>query len=286
MCTGFQEVAAEARRRTLVMGILNVTPNSFSDGGRHLAPEDALAAARRMVAEGADIIDLGGESTRPGAPAVSAAEELDRVAPVARLLASELPGVPFSVDTTKAEVAEACLGLGACLVNDQSALAADPRMATLAARSGCGVCLMHRVAGAEEALWSTGESGRFGAAGAVEAVRAGLLERAAAAEAAGVARDAVWIDPGFGFGKTVEENFSLLKRLGAFIDTGYGVLVGTSRKSSIGAALGGLPVDQRLEGTAATVAAATLAGAACVRVHDVLAMVRVVKVAMAIRDAP
>lgn len=291
MCTGgvmgvgFDAVTAEAKQRTLVMGILNVTPDSFSDGGRHLAPKEALAAARRMVAEGADIIDLGGESTRPGSPAVGVDEELTRVLPVARLLNHELSDVPWSIDTCKVEVAEACLGLGACLINDQSAMTADARMPALAGRASCGVCLMHRVEPAQTAQWSTHEAGRFGGVGVVEAVRAHLQGRARALEAAGVGAGRIWLDPGFGFGKTVGENFSLLRHLDAFMGLGHGVLVGTSRKSSIGAVLGGLPVDQRLEGTAATVAAATLAGAACVRVHDVKEMVRVVKVGMAIRNA-
>lgn len=281
----FAALAAAARARTLVMGILNVTPDSFSDGGAHLDAEAALEAARAMAASGADIIDLGGETTKPGAAAVGPQQELDRVLPVARLLQKHLPALPWSIDTTKAEVARACLELGACMVNDQSALSADAAMAQVVSQFHCGVCLMHRVSAAQDAQWSTQETGRFGGHGVVEAVRDALLARAQAAQAAGVRAESIWLDPGFGFGKTVGENFSLLKHLDALTATGFGVLVGTSRKSSIGAALGGLPVDQRLEGTAATVAAATLAGAACVRVHDVPAMARVVKVAMAIRDA-
>jgi dihydropteroate synthase len=266
------------------MGILNLTPDSFSDGGRHFGLPAALSAAKAMAAEGADLLDLGGESTRPGAPAVSLQEELARVRPLAQALAQELPGLPWSIDTIKPEVADMALELGACLVNDQDACA-NAAMARLVARRGCGVCLMHRLGAAAAMASSTQQQSRYGAAGVVAEVGDFLSARAAALEALGVERRAIWLDPGFGFNKTAAENFSLLKHQEAFARGGYGVLVGTSRKSSLGAVLGGLPVEERLEGTAATVAVAVFQGAACVRVHDVKAMARVARVAQAIRDA-
>ncbi len=192
--------------------------------------------------------------------------------------------MPWSIDTTKPGVAALALDLGACLVNDQDACG-DPAMARLVAERGCGICLMHRLGAATAMAASPQERSHYGAAGVVAEVGGLLRARAAALEAAGVERGAIWLDPGFGFNKTVGENFSLLRHQPAFAQGGYGVLVGTSRKSSLGEVLGGLPVGERLEGTAATVAVAVFQGAACVRVHDVKAMARVARVAQAIRDA-
>jgi dihydropteroate synthase len=280
----FESLARQARSRTLVMGIVNLTPDSFFDGGRNQGLSAALATAREMAQAGADLLDLGGESTRPGAPAVPLHEEMARVRPLAEALAKELPGVAWSIDTTKPQIAAMALDLGACLVNDQDACA-DPAMARLVAERGCGICLMHRLGSAQGMAASPQEQSHYSPFGVVAVVTDFLQARAAALQAQGVERAAIWLDPGFGFNKTVAENFSLLKHQQAFAEGGYGVLVGTSRKSSLGAVLGGLPAGERLEATAATVAAAVLQGAACVRVHDVKAMARVARVAQAIRDA-
>ncbi len=281
----FQKLASESRHRTLVMGILNITPDSFSDGGRFLAPEAAFRQARDMVEQGADLLDLGGESTRPGAPPVDEEEEARRVLPVARMIRESWPGLPWSIDTQKAGVARAALELGACMVNDVSALGSDLSMARLAADSGCGLVLMHRREASAAMRRSDQETRDYGAEGVVESVRGFLRERAAYAAERGIPAERIWIDPGFGFGKTVADNLSLLKHLDGLTSLGFGVLVGTSRKSTIGTVLGGLPVAERLEGTAATVALSVWMGAACVRVHDVRAMARVVKMTQAVRDA-
>jgi len=263
--------------RTLVMGILNVTPDSFSDGGKFLDPEAAVARGVRMLAEGADIVDVGGESTRPGSEPVSEAREIERVVPVIAAL-SRLPGALVSVDTTKARVAEEALAAGAAIINDVTALRGDPRMASVAAASGAGVVLMHMLGSPK----SMQESPVYG--DVVAEIAAFLKERMAAAAAAGIARDAVVVDPGIGFGKTLEHNLEILRRLREFAALGRPLLVGPSRKSFIGGILDGLPPKDRLEGTAAAVALCAAGGAAIVRVHDVLAMSRVVRVADAIRD--
>jgi dihydropteroate synthase len=281
----FEQLAGLAKKRCLVMGILNITPDSFSDGGRLLGPQDALALAKKMAWEGADALDIGGESTKPGAEAVSVEVEMARIMPVLELLSAELPDMALSVDTMKAPVAKAALSQGVCLVNDVSALGHDPGLAVVVAESRAGICLMHRLSEASVMPWSTQESSRYGSQGVLLAVSEFLRSRAALLHGLGVPRERVWVDPGFGFNKTVEENFSLLKHLGEFKSLGYEVLIGPSRKSSLGAALGGLPVEERLEGTAAAVAASILAGAACVRVHDVKEMARVAKVAQAIKNA-
>ena len=286
-------------RLTQVMGILNVTPDSFSDGGRYLDHQAALARALEMVAQGADIIDVGGESTRPGAKPVGEAEELDRVVPVIRALAAEAT-VPISVDTTKAGVARAALEAGAVIVNDVSALRWDAGMASVVADSGAGVVLMHML----------GEPRTMQAdpsyADVVEEVGDALAGWAAGAEAAGIGHQRIVIDPGIGFGKTPTHNLALLanlRRLGATrapapagpgpsgrpdahgpARRGYPVLVGPSRKSFIGATLG-LDVGERRGATAAAVAWSVAQGAAAVRVHDVLEMVRVVRMTEAIRQA-
>jgi dihydropteroate synthase len=258
-----------------VVGILNVTPDSFSDGGQYPDPGAAVAAGLRLVEEGADWLDVGGESTRPGAAEVPAEEELRRVVPVIRGLAAAAR-VPISIDTRKAAVAAAALAAGASIVNDVSGLCHDARLGTVAAEAGAGLILMHMPGNPATMQQHTGyddvvaDSMRF------------LRERAEVAVAAGIAPDRLWIDPGFGFGKTVPQNLAILRRLREYTAIGLPVLVGTSRKSTIGAVLGGLPPAERQEGTAATVAAAVLNGAAAVRVHDVRAMARVVTMAWAI----
>lgn len=266
---------ARSGRRTLVMGVLNVTPDSFSDGGRYLQKDAALRRALDMAASGADIIDVGGESSRPGAEPVPLEEELRRVLPVIADLARE-PGLIVSVDTRKAEVARAAIEAGAAMVNDISAMTADPDMAPVVAASGVAVCLMH-MQGTPQTMQVAPAYGDV-----VTDVREYLRERAAAARAAGIAEDRIIVDPGFGFGKTLEHNLEMLRRLREFTDLGYPILVGTSRKSMLGALLGGAPPEDRTEGTAATVALAVANGASMVRVHDVREMWRVVCVADAV----
>lgn len=267
------------------MGVLNVTPDSFSDGGLYLDPDKAFLRAEKMLAEGADLLDLGGESTRPGAQAVSQEEELRRILPVAVLLAKKLPQLAWSIDTTKSSVAAEALKLGACMINDVSALSQDAAMAGLAAQSGCGVVLMHRVSASSNAAWSHQDSSSYGPEGVIAAVRKFLTNRASSLLLEGLSKHQFWIDPGFGFGKSVEDNLALLKGLPELIATAYPVLLGSSRKSTLGAILGGLAESDRLEATAATVAIAAFQGVACLRVHDVKEMARVAKVATAIKDA-
>ncbi len=271
---------ARTGKRTLVMGVLNVTPDSFSDGGRFLAQEEAVAHARRMVAEGADILDIGGESTRPATfrthSPLDAEEELRRILPVIEALTAEMPGVPISVDTYKAAVAQKAIEAGAELVNDISAMRADPEMAATVAELRVPVCLMHLL-GLPTAIPAHPEYGDV-----VREVRAHLCERAAAAVQAGIAPENIVLDPGIGFGKTVAQNLELLRRLRELTTPDYPLLVGASRKSTIGKVLGDLPPEDRLEGTAAAVALSIANGAAIVRVHDVQAMSRVARMADAI----
>jgi dihydropteroate synthase len=260
------------------MGILNVTPDSFAgDGVMEL--EAALTRGSILAAEGADILDVGGESTRPGAEPVPLAEELRRVIPVITRLVGEL-GAVVSVDTRKTEVARQALRAGAAMVNDVSALRGDPTMAMVVAEAQIPVVLMHGW-GMPWRVPQTSVSRDI-----LEEVRAFLAERIEAALAAGIALDRILIDPGFGFGKTVQENVELLRRLGELRSLGRPIVMGTSRKGTIGQVLGGLPVTERLEGTAATVALAIAHGADMVRVHDVQSMVRVARMTDAIvRDA-
>ena len=267
------------------MGVLNVTPDSFSDGGLYLDPEKALARAEAMLAGGADILDLGGESTRPGAQAVSLDDELARILPVAELISKRLPQAAWSIDTTKAAVAEAALGLGACMINDVSALSADAAMAPLAAKQGCGVVLMHRAAPPQGSAWSTQDGSNYGTEGVTTALRKYLTNRASSLLLEGLSKHQFWIDPGFGFGKSVADNLALLKGLPELAVTGYPVLLGASRKSSLGAVLGGLPEGERLEASLAVVALAAFQGAACLRVHDVKESARALKLAQAVKDS-
>lgn len=263
--------------RTLVMGVLNVTPDSFSDGGRFLSPDRAFTHAEQMIVEGADIIDIGGESTRPGSAFISEAEELQRVLPVIEKLATQI-SVPISIDTTKSSVARAALAAGAEIVNDISALRFDPLIADEAAKAGAGLVLMH----------SRGTPKTMQQLPPVEdiltEVIAGLRKSIAVAKQRGVASKSIAIDPGIGFGKTVEQNVELIAKLGelarAFAD--LPIMIGTSRKSFIGKLLDGAPADERLYGTIASIAASVLKGAHIVRVHDVKATVEAVKVADAI----
>jgi dihydropteroate synthase len=260
------------------MGIVNVTPDSFSDGGRYLDPDAACRHALGLVAAGADLLDVGAESTRPGSAGVPAAEELRRLVPVLERL---LPGAPcpVSVDTSKPEVAEAALALGAHMVNDVTGLAAGPALARACARHGAGLALVH-MQGTPATMQ---EAPRYhDLLGEV----CGALARALrVAEEAGVDPEAVCVDPGLGFGKTAAQNLTLLRRLGAIAALGRPVLVGPSRKRFLSAVLGTSP-EEREEGTLAACVAAVHAGAHLLRVHDVLAVTRAVRVAEAIRDAP
>lgn len=251
------------------MGILNVTPDSFSDGGRFATLEAAVAHGVEMAAEGADILDVGGESTRPGADPVSEAEELNRVVPVVTALARQTE-VPISIDTTKAAVARAAMDAGAVIVNDVTALRADPAMAGVVRDWGAGVVLMHMLG--EPRTMQAGP--RYG--DVLAEVTAALVGWAEAARAAGIDRERIALDPGIGFGKSLEHNLALLRGLPGLAALGYPLLLGVSRKSFMQAALG-LPVDQREEATAAAVAWCVAGGASIVRVHDVLQMLRVVR---------
>lgn len=268
----------ELGRRTLVMGVVNVTPDSFSDGGRFLDPASAIEHGERLARAGADILDIGGESTRPGAPRVSAEEELERILPVLRGL-RERTAVPLSVDTTKAAVAREALAAGAVLVNDVSGFGFDPELAGVVARAGAACCLMH-IQGTPETMQA-----RPAYQDVVEEVCAFLREAVGRAERAGIQRDRILIDPGIGFGKTPGHNLFLLRRLPDLRALGLPILVGTSRKSFLGG-LTGKPVSERLAATLGSVAAiAALSGVDAVRVHDVAEVQDALRVAEAIRDA-
>ena len=261
--------------RTLVMGVVNVTPDSFADGGRFLRAEDAISRALLLVEEGADMLDVGGESTRPGSDPVSAEEELDRVAPVIEGLARRVD-VPISIDTYKPAVAAACLALGARIVNDITGLE-DPEMVRVAHERGAGVVVMH-MRGRPKTMQAD-----VAYDDVVGEVRAFLAERAARARAAGIGQ--VIVDPGIGFGKTAAHNFELLRRLAELCELGLPILVGPSRKSFLGSLPSALPPAERLEGTLAAVAVAVMNGASIVRVHDVRQVRRVVDVVDAVRTA-
>jgi dihydropteroate synthase len=256
--------------RPSVMGVVNVTPDSFSDGGVHLDPDVAAAAARRMVKEGAAIVDVGGESTRPGSDGVSAEEELRRVVPVLDRLAGE---VPFSIDTSKAVVAREALERGAILVNDVTALRGDPELAGVVAGSGAYLCLMHM-----QGEPRTMQAEPLYADVAAE-VAFFLEERLAFAVAQGIPAERICLDPGIGFGKTVAQNFDLVRRLGALLAVGRPVLVGFSRKSSLRKLTGS---DDLLGASVAAAVAAFERGATILRVHEVKPHVDALAVADAI----
>ena len=246
------------------MGVVNVTPDSFSDGGLYLEPDAAVGHGLKLAADGAAILDVGGESTRPGSESVAEAEELRRVVPVVEGLAAGAPeGTRISIDTTKRAVAEAALAAGAEIVNDVSAFRFDPALAELVAERGVDCVLMHML-GEPRTMQ---EDPRYD--DVVDDVRAFLEERVAFAVAAGVAEERVWLDPGIGFGKTVEHNLALLRRLDEIVAIGRPVVVGTSRKRFIGALTGDKPEGERLPGTIATNVLALERGATVFRVHDV-----------------
>ena len=262
-------ITLELGRRTLVMGILNVTPDSFSDGGRYMAVDAAVAHAAKMVEAGADILDIGGESTRPGHETVPADEEIRRVIPVIRAVREALPHVPLSIDTYKAVTARKALEAGAHIINDVWGLTADPEMARTAAEFGCPVVISHN-------RRATG-----GYADIAREVSADLLRSVRMAEGAGVDPYNIWLDPGIGFAKEYEDNLDMMGRLAELVRLGYPVLLGTSRKRFIRHALD-LPVDDVVEGTAATVALGIAQGCQIVRVHDVDRIARTVRMTDAI----
>ncbi len=255
---------------TKLMGVVNVTPDSFSDGGLYLDPEAAIAHGRELAVAGAEILDVGGESTRPGAAPVDEAEELRRVVPVIQGL-TDLD-CEISVDTSKAAVAAAALDDGAAIVNDVTALRGDPAMAALCAERDCGVVLMHML-GEPRTMQ---EDPRYDDIAAE--VKAFLAERLEAAGAVGIAEERVWLDPGIGFGKTAAHNLELLRRLGELRELGRPLVVGTSRKSFIG----GSAADERLGGTIASSVLAAAEGAEVLRVHDVAELRQALTVAAAI----
>lgn len=260
--------------RTLVMGVVNVTPDSFSDGGRFFDAKSAIEHALRLEEEGADILDIGGESTRPGSDFIPLEEELRRVMPVIEGVAGKA-GVPLSIDTTKAEVARRALAAGCAMVNEISAMRLDGEMLPLVVEERVPFCLMHMQGMPKDMQVEP----RYG--DVVGEVATFLRERAETAEEAGADPGDIMIDPGIGFGKTLEHNLEILRRLGELKSLGYALVLGTSRKSFIGRILD-MPEDRRVEGTAASVALGIAKGADIVRVHDVAEMVRVCRVADAI----
>jgi dihydropteroate synthase len=267
--------------RTLVMGVLNVTPDSFSDGGKFLQPESAIEHAFAIERAGADLLDIGGESTRPGSVETSASEELDRILPVLEALRGRLK-IPISVDTRRASVADLAILAGAEIINDVSGLRSDPQIAEVAARHGVPLILMH-MRGEPRTM----QAGGF-ARDVMKDVTQGLLKSVAVARKAGVAKSQIILDPGIGFGKSFAQNYELLEKLPQLAKFGYPLLVGTSRKGFLGATLGRdgkpAPPEGRIWGTAATVTASILNGAHIVRVHDVAEMVQVARVSDSLVD--
>jgi dihydropteroate synthase len=261
---------------TRIMGIVNVTPDSFSDGGEFLDPDRAVAHGRDLAAEGADVLDIGGESTRPGAAGVTAEEEVARVAPVVEALAGD-DGPMLSIDTSKRAVAESALALGAAMVNDVTALRAEPDLAGLCAERRCEVVLMHMLGDPrtmqENPIYED----------VVDDIKAFLAERIEFALSEGIEAERIWIDPGIGFGKTVEHNLELHRRLGELAELGRPIAFGSSRKSFIGK-LTGAEVGDRLGGTIASNVIACAKGASMLRVHDVAPMRQAVEVTEAILD--
>jgi dihydropteroate synthase len=264
--------------RAQVMGVLNVTPDSFADGGRFLFEADAIGRVREMLSDGADIIDIGGESTRPGAAPTTEDEELGRVIPLLRAVRSACDdkAVPISVDTRKAAVMRTAIAAGASMINDVSALR-GPGALEAVVGTGVGVCLMH-MRGEPENMQRLAEY-----TDVVAEIGAFLSERASACSAAGIDHDRIVLDPGFGFGKTVEHNLDLLRGLPRIVALGYPVLVGLSRKATIGA-LTGRAVDDRTTGSVAAALAAVSRGASIVRVHDVRETVDALKVWRAVHE--
>jgi dihydropteroate synthase len=268
-------------QRTFIMGVLNVTPDSFSDGGKFLDPQRAIEHAFAMERAGADLLDIGGESTRPGSSGTPAEEELARIQPVLEGLRNRLK-IPISIDTQKAEVAEAAVGAGAEIINDTSGLKNDPRLAEVAVRLRVPLILMH-MRGRPHSM----QKGPF-ARNVIQDVTRGLRASAAIARKAGVSKSQIILDPGIGFGKSFSQNYELLARLPDLAKLGFPLTVGPSRKGFLGVTLGSdgrpAPPEERIWGTAATVTACILGGAHIIRVHDVTEMVQVARVADCLLD--
>lgn len=269
----FGSIEYDLSKRTFVMGILNVTPDSFSDGGKYFSTQNAIDRALEMIDQGADFIDVGGESTRPGSVPISAEEELKRVLPVIEGLANKTT-IPISIDTTKSKVAEKALQIGAVIVNDISALNFDPQIIDVIAHHQASVVLMH-IKGTPKNMQHNPEYNDV-----MSEILEYLKKSIQIAKTKGV--NQIIVDPGIGFGKKLEHNIEIFKRLSELKSLGYPILVGPSRKSFIGQILD-LPVDQRLEGTAAAVAVSVMRGASIVRVHDIKEIKRVVKIIDALR---
>lgn len=250
------------RTQALVMGILNVTPDSFSDGGQYINPKDAIASALRLIEQGADIIDIGGESTRPGAKLVSTADEIERVIPVIKAL-STATNIPISIDTSKPQVMEQAVASGASLINDVNALQADGAL-QIAASLDVDVCLMHRQ-GSSQTMQQNPIYGDV-----VDDIRQFFQQRIEACEQVGIAKERIILDPGFGFGKTLEHNLEILRRFDEFKSLGCRLLAGLSRKSMIGAILNNRDVKGRVVGSVTSAIIAVQNGADIVRVHDVI----------------
>ncbi len=274
--------AVDFSKAPAVMGVLNVTPDSFSDGGAHVVVERALRRVDEMVAEGAGIIDIGPESTRPGSAAVSVEEQLDRLRPVLQAVRRRHPEIPVSIDTRSAQVAAEAIELGADIINDVSALRHDQGMASLARDTDTPVILMH-MRGTPETMQVDLHDESYG--DVVGEVASFLADRVAFAGAAGIPTERVAVDPGIGFGKTPEHNLSILRHLDALLELGVPVVVGASRKSFLGVLLDRRVPRDRVAGSLACAVAATLAGVHIIRVHDVGPTVEAVRVARAIRDS-
>ncbi|MBU0580833.1 MAG: dihydropteroate synthase [Candidatus Margulisbacteria bacterium] len=265
-------------KKVLLMGILNITPDSFSDGGKYLTPASAVQRAHKLLKDGADIIDLGAESSRPGAKEISAQEELKRLVPVLQTLLKKTKAI-ISIDTTKALVAKKCLELGVHMINDISGLKSDPQMAKVVAKFNVPIILMHR-SGKSKVMQKKTKYQDF-----ISDLIASLNQSIEIAQKAGIKKDKIIIDPGIGFGKSTAQNLEIFKRLSEFKSLGFPILIGASRKSMIGNVLN-LPIDQRLEGSLALSALAISNGANILRVHDVKENARVIKMCQAILQTP
>ncbi|MEE9524496.1 MAG: dihydropteroate synthase [Thermodesulfovibrionales bacterium] len=277
MRLAFKDFSFDFSEKTFIMGILNITPDSFSDGGSFIKADTAVEHAINMVEEGADIIDIGGESTRPGSDAITVSEELERVIPVIEKLSGRIR-VPISIDTYKAEVAQKAIDEGASIVNDISGLRFDPEMPGVVSRNEVSVVIMH-IKGTPKNMQKNPIYGNL-----IKEIIEYLEESIAIAEKAGVHHEKIIVDPGIGFGKMFEDNLEIINRLSEFRRLGKPVLIGASRKAFIGEVLGDAPVGDRVEGTAAAVAISIMNGADIVRVHDVKEMKKVAKVSDAIKS--
>lgn len=277
MIESFQDWCLNPKRETLVMGIVNVTPDSFSDGGKFFSPEVAISHASKLITQGADIIDIGGESTRPGAEQVSESEELKRVIPVIEKIRTDNPTILISIDTTKASVAKHAVEAGADIINDVSGLSFDNNMIGIVENLNIPVVIMH-MKGNPQNMQLNPEYKDI-----VNEILDFFKMKIKIAIQSGINRSMIILDPGIGFGKTVEHNFELLSRLNEFNVLELPIMIGPSRKSFIGITLD-LPPEDRLEGTAAAVSAGVMNGASIVRVHDVKSMKRVVRIIEKVRN--